>query len=111
CLLSIGQAGLAQEKKPTGPQGGLDKYLGDYHAQLDSTSKFSIRKENDRLMLVVPGQGQAPMDWVSGNQFRPEYVRPEALIDFVPDSSGRIGRMLWNQKVDIDWIALDKSET
>ena len=107
---SIFQLSWAQDnKQPAGA--ALDQFAGLYFAQLDSTSKFIIKKEKDHLMLVVPGQGSAPMDWVSGNQFRPKYVKPSAMVEFRKDSLGQIDRMLWMQDLSIEWILLDQNDS
>ncbi len=110
-LFSISQFTRAQEKKPS-PEGPLlDQFEGLFFAQLDSSSKFIIKKEKDHLMLVVPGQGSAPMDWVSGNQFRPKYLKPTAMVEFIKDSLGQISRMLWKQDIQIEWIPIDQNDS
>ncbi|MFI5155105.1 MAG: M1 family metallopeptidase [Chitinophagales bacterium] len=108
---SLSQFGSAQESVKDSVQPSLDQFVGLYYAQLDSSSKFIIQKEKDHLMLVVPEQGSAPMDWITGNQFRPKYVKPVARVEFIRDSLGQFGRMLWMQDIQIEWIPVDQDQS
>ena len=72
----------------------LDGILGTYRF---AATKYIIRKQDDRLLIEFPGQGKVGLTQITGNRFRAEQVRPEAIIEFVKDSSGIVNQLRWIQ--------------
>jgi CubicO group peptidase (beta-lactamase class C family) len=70
----------------------LDLYAGDY--RLGPGQVFTLRREGDRLFLVIPGQkfALAPL---SETEFL--FDLAQARIVFKKDKDGKFGRFIWKQ--------------
>ena len=77
----------------------LEGLAGSYHNPLDPALQFNIRREKDQdhLILEVPGQGQTDMKGLGHDRFWPTGVNPHAIVAFVRDASGRATRFSWIQ--------------
>lgn len=74
----------------------LNTILGTY--QFEKT-KYIIRKQDDKLLLDLPGQGMVTLTQLTGNRFRADYVKPEAIVEFIKDSSGIVREFRWIQDI------------
>jgi hypothetical protein len=69
---------------------------GTYRMELDTTQLFTVKKENDKLVLAVE-QGQTLLMPLGGNRFKPEHVYPATEMEFLKDSLGRVQGFNWHQ--------------
>ncbi len=70
----------------------LDLYAGDY--RLGPGQVFTLRREGDRLFLVIPGQKFA-LTPLSETEFL--FDLAQARIIFKKDKDGKFGRFIWEQ--------------
>ncbi len=75
----------------------LAEMVGSYRNSIDPDLRFNIKRDKDKLILEVPGQGQTDMVPLGGGRFRPKQVNPPAIVEFVRDSTGKVRRFLWIQ--------------
>ncbi|HTE32250.1 MAG TPA: M1 family metallopeptidase [Chryseolinea sp.] len=76
----------------------IGKILGTYQF---ATGKYTVRKRDEKLIIDFPGQGYASLTQIAGNKFRADHVNPEAIIEFLKDSLGRIFEFRWSQDVGL----------
>jgi len=84
---------VAQDKS------GLDEYLGKYQARIDSSSSLIVKKEKDKLILQIVGQGEVAMTNIGKDKFVLNRVRPKTVIEFVRDNSGKPIQLKWLQPI------------
>ncbi|HXB96372.1 MAG TPA: M1 family metallopeptidase, partial [Puia sp.] len=93
-LLLFATLARAQNKETADTLRGL---AGSYRNPIDPSLQFNIKREKDQLIFEVPGQGQTPMTGLGNDRFRPKQVNPPAIVAFVRDSTGNVGRFRWIQ--------------
>lgn len=84
---------LAQDKYSINP----DEYLGIYQARIDANSSIIIKKEKEKLIAQLVGQGEVSMTSIGKDRFIPNRVRPKSIIEFVRDKSGKPIQLKWIQ--------------
>jgi hypothetical protein len=72
-------------------------YVGNYFAKIDSLSRMVIRKENNGFTMEFVGQGRVSISSMGGDRFSVNRVRPEAIIEFKRDSTGKVTKFKWIQ--------------
>src|SRR5882724_11078428 len=98
---------FAQQKNTDKKEDSFEELPGLYKTKLDSSGGFNIKKENGHLILEVIGQGKTQLSRIAENRFRPKQVKPEAIIEFIKDSSGNIQKFLWIQPIPkLEWIRI-----
>jgi hypothetical protein len=91
-------------------QDSFDKLLGTYIPVVDSLLKFNNKKENERLVVEIEGQGKTELSRISANRFKPKHVQPATVIEFVFDSAGNAYKFLWIQQVPkFEWTRISDS--
>jgi hypothetical protein len=74
---------------------------GQYRMELDTSQVFNVKKEKDKLLLEVPGQGQTTLVPLGGNRYKPEMVRPLTVIEFIEGSRGVVQTFNWLQDINV----------
>jgi len=82
----------------------LSAYAGDYGTG-DSTI-FSIILRDGHLFFNTPHYGKIGLIPLPDHRFKLQNVKPEAFINFIPDSLGRIGKMVLRQEGKFTWIKM-----
>ncbi len=85
---------------------GVDtSLLGEYRISKPVAVVFDIYNKGGKLLLQIVGQGQTEMKHVSGLVYEPLHVQPKTRMEFVKDSTGRIGGLKWTQEGQtLKWI-------
>ena len=98
-ILSLGifTSLCAQERSTEKTKDSLEGLTGQYRAGIDPSVQFNIKKDKDRLILEVPGQGQTDMVSLGNDRFRPNQISPPVTLAFLRDSAGRAHRFGWLQ--------------
>lgn len=87
----------------------LRELVGSYEF---AAVKLIIRMQDEKLLLDFPGQGQVGLTPVTSTRFRADHVRPEAIIEFVKDSLGRVSLFRWIQNIGtLKWNRINDDGT
>lgn len=78
-------------------QDSLNALTGQYQAVIDPTLQFIIKKENQQLILELPGQGQTDMVNIGSDRFQPNHITPVTTITFLRDNTGNVRQFSWQQ--------------
>src|ERR1035437_2666018 len=106
CIGSV-QLLFAQESGSGQKENAFDELVGIYQGKIDSSERFIIKMENNRLMLEITGQGKTDLIPLSGNRFKLNHVKIETIVQFVKDSLGNIQKLIWFQKIPkIEWTRI-----
>ena len=92
----------------SGQQAPLSAYAGEYGVR-DSTL-FSIILRDNHLFFSTPHDAKIGLLPIPGHRFQLEHVQPEAFIDFIPDSLGRIVGLIIHQKGKFTWIKVPEDK-
>lgn len=84
----------------------LNSVTGTYRAALDSTLYFNVNIANSHLVLEVPGKGTTKMLPQGGLKYKPEYVQPATVVEFIPGSHA----FHWFQDQNMDMVRLAGSK-
>jgi hypothetical protein len=91
------QSSQSSQSSQSAQSSYLDSLVGRYRNPIDIDLQFIIKRNAEKLILAVPGQGQTGMVALGNDRFRPNHVKPEAIIQFVRDSTGQIRWLQWHQ--------------
>lgn len=104
-LIQAGSA-LAQTQKEV----DYDKYTGVYQVTFLADRKFNIYKDGDKLMLEIVGQGRIDLVKIGNHKFKANHVKPEAIVEFIPGTTGKMAGLKWVQKSkDQEWYKVANS--
>ncbi len=100
---------FSQENTSDKNESAPDKFVGTYSLKSDSLRKYSVKKENNHLLLAFPGQGKTDLQLIAGKTFRAKQVQPAANIEFIEDSLGVVTKFLWLQELNMQWTKIYES--
>jgi CubicO group peptidase (beta-lactamase class C family) len=82
----------------------LDGYVGTYNVDSLATAHYSIYKKDNQLIMELPKQGRFPLIPVAKNRFRLKSVSPEAILEFIKNSEGKVVKLVIVQKGKYEWV-------
>lgn len=94
------------------PTSEIDELSGNYAYKSANAAPiyFRVYKQNKTLMLEVVGQGKTELKKVSAYKYIPDKVKPEAVMEFAKDASGKVIKFAWIQKdVPLNWVKIDSA--
>jgi hypothetical protein len=83
-----------------------DALTGVYRPELDTTQVFNVKKEKDKLLLELVGQGQTTLIPLGNNRYKPELVQPATILEFIKDSLGRVQKFNWLQDSNLQLVKI-----
>lgn len=94
----------AQSPKDADKKLDYNLYTGLYQVTFFADRKFNIYKDGDKLMLEIVGQGRVDLIYLGNNKFKANHVKPEAIVEFIPGTTGLMTGLKWIQKAkDQEW--------
>src|SRR3989337_1278875 len=99
-------SGLRAQNKNPNKQDSLNEILGTYQFESD---KYFIKKQDGKLFLHFPSQGKTTLTPLTQTRYRVDRVNPEATIEIVKDSLGKVHQFRWIQNIGmLKWKRIDE---